>query len=59
MFTIFKVFDILFINLCYTDGEMEAEWLISAGYPELTRPFEQVRKLSIIRNPEVDILILS
>ncbi|TDG44733.1 hypothetical protein AWZ03_008874 [Drosophila navojoa] len=25
----------------YEDGEMEAEWLISAGYPELTRPFEQ------------------
>lgn len=21
---------------------MEAEWLISAGYPELTKPFEQV-----------------
>ncbi|KAH8249808.1 hypothetical protein KR032_004487 [Drosophila birchii] len=27
----------------YEDGEMEAEWLISAGYPELTKPFEQVR----------------
>ncbi|KAH8384176.1 hypothetical protein KR200_007158 [Drosophila serrata] len=26
----------------YEDGEMEAEWLISAGYPELTKPFEQV-----------------
>ncbi|KAH8413659.1 hypothetical protein KR222_002933 [Zaprionus bogoriensis] len=25
----------------YEDGEMEAEWLISAGYPELTKPFEQ------------------
>jgi len=24
------------------DGEMEAEWLVSAGYPELTKPFEQV-----------------
>ncbi|KAL7737506.1 hypothetical protein ACLKA6_007638 [Drosophila palustris] len=25
----------------YEDGEMEAEWLISAGYPELTKPFER------------------
>ncbi|XP_033233674.1 rho GTPase-activating protein conundrum [Drosophila pseudoobscura] len=25
----------------YEDGEMEAEWLVSAGYPELTKPFEQ------------------
>lgn len=25
---------------------MEAEWLISAGYPELTRPFEQVSKIT-------------
>ncbi|EDW74484.2 uncharacterized protein Dwil_GK21943 [Drosophila willistoni] len=25
----------------YEDGEMEAEWLVAAGYPELTKPFEQ------------------
>ncbi|KAH8292644.1 hypothetical protein KR054_004086 [Drosophila jambulina] len=29
-------------EVIYEDGEMEAEWLISAGYPELTKPFEQV-----------------
>ncbi|XP_017128299.1 rho GTPase-activating protein conundrum isoform X2 [Drosophila elegans] len=28
-------------EVIYEDGEMEAEWLISAGYPELTKPFEQ------------------
>lgn len=28
---------------------MEAEWLISAGYPELTKPFEQVRRFYICR----------
>ncbi|XP_026838653.1 rho GTPase-activating protein conundrum isoform X5 [Drosophila erecta] len=27
----------------YEDGEMEAEWLVSAGYPELTKPFKQSR----------------
>ncbi|KAH8246553.1 hypothetical protein KR038_005123, partial [Drosophila bunnanda] len=30
----------------YEDGEMEAEWLISAGYSELTKPFEQGFELS-------------
>jgi hypothetical protein len=25
------------------DGEWEAQWLISAGFPQLTRAFEQVR----------------
>ncbi|XP_036678333.2 rho GTPase-activating protein conundrum isoform X1 [Drosophila suzukii] len=25
----------------YEDGEMEAEWLTSIGYPELSKPFEQ------------------
>jgi len=25
------------------DGEMEAEWLTSIGYPELSKPFEQVK----------------
>ncbi|XP_030369285.1 rho GTPase-activating protein conundrum [Scaptodrosophila lebanonensis] len=25
----------------YEDGEMEAEWLIAAGFPQLTKPFEQ------------------
>ncbi|KAH8272035.1 hypothetical protein KR018_007392, partial [Drosophila ironensis] len=25
----------------YEDGEMEAEWLVSIGYPELTKPFER------------------
>ncbi|XP_037728609.1 rho GTPase-activating protein conundrum isoform X4 [Drosophila subpulchrella] len=25
----------------YEDGEMEAEWLTSIGYPELSKPFEE------------------
>ncbi|XP_041675424.1 rho GTPase-activating protein conundrum isoform X3 [Drosophila eugracilis] len=28
-------------EVSYEDGEMEAEWLVSAGYPELTKPFEK------------------
>uniref|UniRef100_B5DUG3 Uncharacterized protein, isoform A n=1 Tax=Drosophila pseudoobscura pseudoobscura TaxID=46245 RepID=B5DUG3_DROPS len=32
----------------YEDGEMEAEWLVSAGYPELTKPFEQVSLLYLL-----------
>ncbi|KAH8349000.1 hypothetical protein KR084_002794 [Drosophila pseudotakahashii] len=31
----------------YEDGEMEAEWLVSIGYPELTKPFEQVSLFNI------------
>ncbi|XP_032582803.1 rho GTPase-activating protein conundrum [Drosophila sechellia] len=30
----------------YEDGEMEAEWLVSAGYPELTKPFKQGLEVS-------------
>lgn len=26
------------------DGEWEAQWLVAAGFPQLTRAFEQVRK---------------
>lgn len=45
MFDIVILFIYIYIyTICYVDGEMEAEWLISAGYPELTRPFEQVNK---------------
>ncbi|KAH8323645.1 hypothetical protein KR074_002306 [Drosophila pseudoananassae] len=28
-------------EVTYDDGELEAEWLVSIGYPELTRPFEK------------------
>ncbi|KAH8404552.1 hypothetical protein KR009_006497, partial [Drosophila setifemur] len=35
----------------YTDGEMEAEWLVSAGYPELTKPYQQGLEL---RNTELE-----
>ncbi|XP_033150756.1 rho GTPase-activating protein conundrum [Drosophila busckii] len=47
----------------YEDGELEAEWLISAGYPELTKPFKQgleVRNtdlepvLAILSTPHAD-----
>ncbi|XP_017055030.1 rho GTPase-activating protein conundrum [Drosophila ficusphila] len=31
----------------YEDGEMEAEWLVSAGYPELTKPFKEGLELRI------------
>ncbi|XP_043647728.1 rho GTPase-activating protein conundrum [Drosophila teissieri] len=30
----------------YEDGEMEAEWLVSAGYPELIKPFKQGLEVS-------------
>ncbi|XP_065073778.1 rho GTPase-activating protein conundrum [Ochlerotatus camptorhynchus] len=30
----------------YADGELEAEWLNSAGFPQLTRAFEEGRELS-------------
>ncbi|XP_043067493.1 rho GTPase-activating protein conundrum isoform X2 [Drosophila bipectinata] len=28
-------------EVTYDDGELEAEWLVSIGYPELTKPFEK------------------
>ncbi|XP_053672337.1 rho GTPase-activating protein conundrum [Anopheles nili] len=30
----------------YADGELEAEWLASAGFPQLTKAFEEGRELS-------------
>ncbi|XP_058056786.1 rho GTPase-activating protein conundrum [Anopheles bellator] len=30
----------------YADGELEAEWLSSAGFPQLTKAFEEGRELS-------------
>lgn len=29
----------------YQDGELEAEWLVAAGFPQLTVPFEEGREL--------------
>ncbi|XP_070068887.1 rho GTPase-activating protein conundrum isoform X2 [Drosophila takahashii] len=40
----------------YKDGEMEAEWLVSIGYPELTKPFEQGLE---VRNTELESIITS
>lgn len=31
----------------FAEGELEAEWLIAAGFPQLTKPFEQVHFLFI------------
>ncbi|XP_049281645.1 rho GTPase-activating protein conundrum isoform X2 [Anopheles funestus] len=31
----------------YADGELEAEWLNSAGFPQLTKAFEEGRELSV------------
>lgn len=32
----------------YADGELEAEWLNAAGFPQLTRAFEEGRELSTV-----------
>lgn len=29
--------------LFFADGELEAEWLVAAGFPHLTKAFEEVR----------------
>lgn len=41
------------------DGEWEAQWLVTAGFPQLTRAFEQVRmnKIAIERRRNLKILI--
>lgn len=31
----------------YEEGELEAEWLIAAGFPQLTEPFEEGRELKL------------
>lgn len=36
-----------FSNFLFTEGELEAEWLTAAGFPQLIKPFEQVNKLYI------------
>lgn len=30
------------INFSFTDGELEAEWLVAAGFPQLTKAFQEV-----------------
>lgn len=30
------------ISFHFTDGELEAEWLIAAGFPQLTKAFQEV-----------------
>lgn len=32
----------LYFTIYFSEGEFEAEWLIAAGFPQLTKPFEQV-----------------
>lgn len=36
---IFLVFSLI---LLFTDGELEAEWLVAAGFPQLTKAFQEV-----------------
>lgn len=31
------------INFHFIDGELEAEWLVAAGFPQLTKAFQEVR----------------
>lgn len=37
-------FQVYFLSTkkCFLDGELEARWLVAAGFPDLTKPFEQV-----------------
>lgn len=32
----------IFFSSCFIDGELEAQWLVSAGFPHLTKAFEEV-----------------
>uniref|UniRef100_A0A1B0ABL9 Rho-GAP domain-containing protein n=1 Tax=Glossina pallidipes TaxID=7398 RepID=A0A1B0ABL9_GLOPL len=40
----------------YEEGELEAEWLIAAGFPQLTKPFEQGLEL---RSSELEPILAS
>ena len=44
---IFTKNKIFFPSQQFLEGELEAEWLVSAGFPELTKPFEHVRNFDV------------
>lgn len=33
-----------------TDGELEAQWLVAAGFSQLTKAFQEVRQNTVIRS---------
>lgn len=39
---VFHLLNFLFLLFYFLDGELEAEWLVSAGFPHLTKAFEEV-----------------
>lgn len=40
--------DDLFLSYFLSDGELEAQWLVAAGFSQLTKAFQEVRSTPIL-----------